>query len=451
MMRRRGRRLTALAGLGAALSLTVLSAAGSAAGPAPASAATAGLPGGSTTGGYACRQDVHPHDRDYPGEYVHVASLAQADNGDLLYGFVGGDDEHAVGKGTHLARLRAGRSTWDAPREVFNEQGKADGNAVLWNDGRGRIIYFLSTIMGSGWSQATLRYITSADHGATWSAPVEMRSTYGWNVGTLPLRLSNGEALLPIYDERFGSAGFYVSTDEWQSWKSYPGLPVGPEIEAVGQATGATWPQGIQPATVELEPGHLLAYMRTGRDRIYQTESFDFGRTWTPSVPTDHPNPGARVALLKLSNGHLVLAYNPVDGDAPERSPMRLAISEDGGQTWPYGVNVETNLDERYQYPFLLEDRDGWIHLGYTHSRRTKNMRHVVFDEAFVRAGQDITSDPAAGRRAYEGVAVHAPTVEFRDGAFAEVERCAFVQDSGPEPGSAADGGATWEERSPRR
>jgi hypothetical protein len=297
---------------------------------------------------------------------------------------------------------------------------------VVWHDGQGRVWTFFSTIQGSGWSQADLGAIWSDDSGVTWSEPVKLRTEQGWNVGTAPLRMSNGEVLLPVYDERFATSGFYVTDDGWQSWHSYPGAPAGPEVEPLGHAFAASWPRGIQASTVELEPGHLLAYMRSGSGSIMVTESTDYGRTWSPSEASEHPNPGARVALLKLANGHLLLASNPVDGDAPERSPMTVALSEDNGATWPWSVEVETNRDERMQYPSLSQDSQGMIHLGYTHARRTKNMRHVVFNEAFVRAGVDIPSNPASGRRPYEDQPIPIERVEFRDGAVHQVDTCTW-------------------------
>src|SRR5665647_142809 len=104
---------------------------------------------------YACRQDIHPQDPNYPG--VHVASLVKAPNGDLLYSFYAGSQEGADDVKTYMSRLSVGSKEWQAPRVVFDEPNQPDGNAVLWADGHTTYLFF-STIRGGGWTDACLLY-----------------------------------------------------------------------------------------------------------------------------------------------------------------------------------------------------------------------------------------------------------------------------------------------------
>lgn len=348
---------------------------------------------------YACREDIHPQDPDYPE--VHVASLEEAPNGDLLYSFYAGTREKADDVATYMARLPKGSTEWEEPKVIFDEPDKPDGNAVLWNDGHGKIHLFFSTIMGDGWTEAILRKMTSEDNGLTWSEPTMVREEWGWLFGTKPFRMSNDEVIVPIYNETNWSSGYYISDDNFRTWYSYP-------------ENDLDWPRSpngaIQPATVELEPGHLLTYMRTRDSLIYKTESFDYGRTWTEAEPTDLPNNNSRVALLKLNSGNLLLAYNPVQSG---RSPLRLALSEDGGETWSAGVDVETEPGAEFSYPYLLQTSDGSIHLAYTHRR--ESMRHIVFNETFVRNGSDLPSNPEPSK------------LEYYNGQLKEVDKCKEV------------------------
>lgn len=400
--------LAGAAGVGA-LALSMLAFA------APASAAPATPPELTLTDPYACRQDVHPYNLEFPGRFVHVSSITEAPNGDLLYAFYAGQDEFANDKFTTLSRMKRGSATW-SELEIIHKTDKIDGNPVIWHDGQGATYLFYSTIEGDGedWSEAVIDFKISYDSGYTWGEPHALREEWGWNVGTRPLRMSNGEVLLPVYDEVNGSSGWIVSADGFETWDVFP-------------SDSGDWPiPGIQAATVELEDGHLLAYMRTGEGFIYETESFDFGRTWSTAQPTEFPNRGARVDLLKLESGNLLLALNPVNQSDPERSPMRLMLSTDNGETWEHSVDVETNRNERYQYPYLYQTADGFIHLGYTHTRATKNMRSVVFNESFVVSGEDIESNPATGRRQYEGVPIYTTPVEYSGGQFSEVPECGY-------------------------
>jgi len=349
---------------------------------------------------YACRQDIHPQDPNYPG--VHVASLVKAPNGDLLYSFYAGSQEGADDVKTYMSRLSVGSKEWQAPRVVFDEPNQPDGNAVLWADGHTTYLFF-STIRGGGWTDADLRLIRSADSGYTWSQPEWVRHEWGWLFGTRPFRMSNGEVIVPIYSEARWAAGWYIPADDYTTWIPYP------------SADDAEWPRSpngaIQPATVELDPGHLLAYLRTRDGLIYRTESFDYARTWTPALPTSLPNNNARVALLKLDSGKLLLAYNPLTAG---RHVLRLALSSDNGQTWGPGVNVEAaEPGTEFSYPYLLQTGDGMVQLGYTHRRET--MRHLVFNEAFVSAGKDLPSDPSYSKW------------EYRHGELDKVSKCLYV------------------------
>lgn len=352
-----------------------------------------------TTPGYACRQDIHPQDPDYPG--VHVSSLVTAPNGDLLYSFYAGSQEAADDVKTYMARLPVGGKTWQAPRVIFDEPGQPDGNAVLWADKHSTYLFF-STIRGDGWTDADLRLIRSSDSGRTWSDPGWIRKDWGWLFGTRPFRMSNGEVIVPIYSEQRWAAGWYIPSDDYHTWVPHP------------SADDNDWPRSpngaIQPATVELDPGHLLAYLRTRDGLIYRTESFDYGRHWTEATPTALPNNNARIALLKLRNGHLLLAYNPItDG----RDVLRLRLSTDDGKTWGPYVDVESDPGQEFSYPYLLQTGDGMIQLAYTHRRQS--MRHLVFDEAFVRSGPDLPSDPDFSK------------LEYRHGKLQNVRACHYV------------------------
>ena len=353
---------------------------------------------------YGCRQDIHPQDPEFPG--VHVAALEEAPNGDLLYGFYAGTEEQADDVRTYLSRLPAGASDWVAPRVVFDEPGKPDGNAVLYTDDeRGNVHLLFSTIMGpdAAWTQANLRMITSADNGETWSEPVFVREEWGWLFGTLPFRMTNGEVIVPIYSEDEWSSGFYIAPDDLSSFEVFP------------NDDATTWPQSIggmiQPATVELDDGHLLALNRSRDGFIWQTESTDYGRTWSDATPTTLPNNNSRIALLKLANGHLVLAHNPTQFG---RSPLRLSLSTDNGASWSASVDIEDEQGEEFSYPYLLETSDGMIHLGYTHRR--ESMRHLVFNEQFIVDGANMPSNPDPAVKA-----------EFADGELAEVPACRYV------------------------
>jgi predicted neuraminidase len=123
------------------------------------------------------------------------------------------------------------------------------------------------------------------------------------------------------------------------------------------QAIPNTQPQGEQPAVAQRKDGSLLAFLRTA-PRLLQTESFDRGITWSTAKPTDFKNPDEAISLCSLKDGTLVLAWNNQERG---RSPLHIARSTDGGETWSNRVMLESNPGE-YSYPSLFQSSDqDWL------------------------------------------------------------------------------------------
>ena len=151
---------------------------------------------------------------------------------------------------------------------------------------------------------------------------------------------------------------------------------------------------------VELEPGHLAAFMRSrAADFIYRSESADNGDTWSEPVPTPLPNNNSSISAIKLLSGRVAVAYNPTCTPVPKpdeaawpglRCPVAVALSEDGGKTFPMirhmelgegfvGAENKTN-DRQYEYPYLMQGRDGRLHLAFAFRNRI-GVKYMSFTE----------------------------------------------------------------------
>lgn len=151
---------------------------------------------------------------------------------------------------------------------------------------------------------------------------------------------------------------------------------------------------------IELSPGHLVAFMRHREaKRIHRSESFDWGESWSEPVPTPLPNNNSGISAVKLKSGRIAIAYNPTS--APEsqsgkaawpglRCPVAVALSEDGGKTFPLirwmergegfiGDENRTN-NRQYEYPYLMQSRDGMLHLAYA-ARTREGIKYLRFRE----------------------------------------------------------------------
>ncbi|WP_084620944.1 exo-alpha-sialidase [Olsenella profusa] len=163
---------------------------------------------------------------------------------------------------------------------------------------------------------------------------------------------------------------------------------------------------------------HLVAFMRSRQaDWIYRSESFDYGDTWTVPEPTVLPNNSSGICAIKLTSGRIAVAHN--HSSAPQaygqkgawpglRCPVSIALSEDGGRTFPLIRHIERGQgyvgDEnkannlQYEYPCVIQAADGMIHLAYAYETR-RGVKWVTLSEADVmgeRRGES-TYNPTSG------------------------------------------------------
>ena len=202
---------------------------------------------------------------------------------------------------------------------------------------------------------------------------------------------------------RLDTASVAITADGGASWRLVP----------VPGSVGC-----VHMTIVDLGRGRLAAFFRRRQaDHVFRSESADGGESWSVPVATDVPNNNSSISVIRLADGRLCMACNPVNAtmspdrraslydelgedDRPEatsgctpvwgvpRAPMVLALSQDDGRSFPLRVVVEdgpgtclTNdsLDGRNRelsYPALLEADDGAIDLAYTcHRRAIKHVR----------------------------------------------------------------------------
>ena len=81
-----------------------------------------------------------------------------------------------------------------------------------------------------------------------------------------------------------------------------------------------------------------------------------------------------------------------------QRCPVVLAISEDGGKTWPWRRIIEHGEgfigpwndvnNRRYEYPCLIQGKDGRIHVAYAWGYR-KRIKYLCMDCLLYTSGFD--------------------------------------------------------------
>lgn len=297
---------------------------------------------------------------------AHASTLTELPNGNLLCAFYAGAYETARDQAifiSHAQKQSDGTWAWCAPRKLIDTPQKADGNPVLFAAPSGTVWLFFVTLQDTSWTSSLLFAMKSHDCGETWSKPELLSDVQGIMPRTKPLVLQDGTWLLPLYDECRWQPIFWRSEDEGKSWEEFR---VNTEISL------------IQPATIELSDGRILAYCRSDAGKIFRIISKDGGKNWSAPEPTNFPNPNSAVDLLRLSSGELILAFN---NSPNRRTPLSIAYSPDEGENWAIIRNLEDGEGE-FSYPCLIAASDGSIHCTYTHLRRT--IRHAVFDKSWL-------------------------------------------------------------------
>ena len=209
----------------------------------------------------------------------------------------------------------------------------------------------------------------------------------GWMTRAHPFVLGDQRLILPLYSDGYNFSLMALSDDGGATWTTSQPL--------VG-------PGNVQPSLVRKRDGTLVAYMRNNGPppkRLFQSESHDQGKTWSPVKTTDLPNPGSGAEVIALQNGHWVLVYNDTERG---RHSLALSLSEDEGRTWPWTRHLEANEPgpdaTHAAYPSIIQAHDGSLHVSYTYTLRGKNVRkdaqgkpqsecikHVHLDEAWIR------------------------------------------------------------------
>jgi predicted neuraminidase len=335
----------------------------------------------------------------YPSS--HAANLLVLRNGDILCFWFSGSGEGQSDVGIVVSRLPLGSDAWEAPTLIDRQVGKSYQNPVAFQVSSGRI-WLLHTAQSAGRGQADAQVLRvwSDDGGKTWTQPKVLFAKSGSFTRHPPIIMDDGTWLLPMYYTPSagiteGAASNYsvvkLSKDSGKNWT---------ECRIPG-SSGL-----VQPSLVKVGPASYIAFFRSRfADWIYESRSTD-GCAWAPPHPTVLPNNNSSMQAIRLSNGHLVIAFNNSSGPSSKREPqtgprfpLSVALSEDDGRNWTRIRDIETGdapssatgtgvshpSRKEMSYPSIVQTRDGRILVAYTYGRVA--IKSALFSEQWLQAG----------------------------------------------------------------
>jgi predicted neuraminidase len=307
----------------------------------------------------------------------HAPAAVELANGDVLCAWFGGEYEGANGSSHYCSVFNRDFGSWSVPELLSDMPGRGAGNPRLIFDING-ILWAILPVNDGEWCNGGTKfyYRTSADNGRTWSKLVHEEKLDHLLGKNKPLLLDDGRILIPTTHEMTKESiplFLFPDTAEWH------------------QAAPITIPgekRCIQPTFTSLSDGRLLAFLRNGTGRIWQSWSEDSGMTWREPEKTELRHNDSGIDLLRLQSGKLVLVYNDID-DKKKRTPLKLIISENNGETWSNQIVLEDKEGE-FSYPAIIQAKDGLIHCVYTYIDRPRDFRgasgthikHVMLEES---------------------------------------------------------------------
>eukprot|EP00854_Cymbomonas_tetramitiformis_P013133 gene13133-15505_t len=381
----------------------------------------------------ALMQDVMDHNGRAKTQ-AHGAALLELPGGDMLAAWFSGEEGKAQGQRDWAER------EWSTPELVAVKPQRSLQNPVLFYDPEKKAelppIGAMRSASGGVYANAP-HAMHSEDFGKSWTKGRIVFPKRGSFIKHPPVRSGDlKQWLLPIYFTpgglRRANTQYSVikkSADGGFSWSKTETLMAPRGNADVQPCIDRLWVKFIggggliaKDGTLISKPigAPLLATFRSRTSRIIGIKaSFDDGVHWGPKAYTSLPNNNAAnqefepaggmvpcEQMAVLESGALCIVFNN-QVKTSYRWPLTLALSENGGRTWPWVRDLESGPKGsvpdgayasrgEYSYPAIMQTVDGKIHIMYTWQREV--IKHVIVDEAWIRRGKDHPS-----RGAFQG------------------------------------------------
>ena len=355
-----------------------------------------------------------------PGRAVHAASVVELSDGGLRAVWFSGSREGAADVAIQSAVMNPATLRWSEEGTLFDRQKiqqglwryvKKIGNPVIARAPDGSLMLWMVNVSLGGWAGSSITWARSVDEGVSWSQARRLVTSPFLNISTLvkgaPVFYQNGEIGLPVYHE-------FVS-------KFAEILRISPQGKMLDKTRIPASQTSLQPVLLVADTVHAQAYMRSGpATALMMSVTDDAGKTWSATHATAWPNPDSALAGVVTAAGQQWLALNPgtknreilallqspvggsFDGVTPwivessSNPQARLSISDyqrvlgdelkargaTPEQTQAYIASAKRQLcgpdtcSQEFSYPYLLQSRDGYLHLIYTwHRTRIKHVR----------------------------------------------------------------------------
>ncbi len=323
--------------------------------------------------------------RSYNRGYQACPAITRTANGTLYaaimadpFGktFCGGENYYGF---IPILRSRDGIN-WENPITVFDPDKEGPMRVyepVLFADGdRLYLIYSYQVGIESNFSGTIASWITYCDNpesdAPVWSEPKMM---FEGMVDCAPIKFSDGRWYCACNFSRHFMKEYY--TDECIKKGTGPRLYVSDDLEnfkyicTIEDGESNT----SEPMIAEAKKGEMLLIERNNLGTRYNRARLSAPDKWDGFKPLCYDNRDEKSGLMqsvysrnhlyKLSSGNLLLTFH--DNDTKTRDNLSVALSKDGGVTWPYKLLLDSRLHS--SYAIITQQDNGDIVIIYDQGR----------------------------------------------------------------------------------
>lgn len=248
--------------------------------------------------------------------------------------YTGGTKEPHPDNVAAVIRSTDDGASWSEPELLFKHPFRCTWGTELFTETSRPFAVFQTFCHETTYAELRAFMTVTDDNGKSWTNPVSIPGVppnFSVRQGKV---LSDGSWLFPVYwleqrsdwtacnaPDAFYTSGVIRSTDGGKTFS----------LHGAVATPGHAW----EPEVTELEPGHLKMFVRYEHADavLWESDSFDYGRSWSTARPSAIPNPGTKFVIYKIRGRH-VLVNNVCTPERRERDVLELWISNDNCANW---------------------------------------------------------------------------------------------------------------------
>ena len=312
---------------------------------------------------------IKPHEPEKDGGYGFLHGVALAWHNGRLYASWG----HNKGLENTASEEARGRVSDDGGRtwsDTFTiDSGEKDGKLAVSHgvflSHEGALWAFMGSFYGARERVHTRAYLLDEPTG-TWQFRGVVIEGGFWPMEE-PVRMANGNWIMGgiVVGDGNPAAVAISQGDDLRQW----------DLVVISRPPSTTmWGE----STTIVEGERILNIARFGgRAVALAAVSDDYGRTWTPSQPSNLPMATSKPYAGTLSTGQRYLVCTTTADSGHRRSPLTIAVSDPGADRFnrvyrirdaefPEGPG-DSHPQAALSYPYAVE-HDGYLYVGYSNN-----------------------------------------------------------------------------------